>query len=112
MIDPQELKIYLIVMGIICTPIFFYSVITRNNEYRQRVLGEDPAEQIGCARMLFVTLARIFLKAFPWLVAIVFFNLWVEWFKNPTSSNPLFIVYTIIIICVAAGLSKIADVLK
>jgi hypothetical protein len=73
-----ELKLYLIVMSIFCTPLFFWMVVTRNNQYRQRVFGEDPRDQVGCQQMIVVSLVRILLAGAPPLIAGLFIAMWAE----------------------------------
>ena len=97
-----ELKLYLIVMSIFCTPLFFWMVVTRNNEYRQRVLGEDPRDQVGCLRMIVVTLVRIVLAGAPPLIAGLFIAMWAE---DP-SGNIVFCLFSLYVVLLAAGGSK------
>lgn len=109
--NKEEFILYCIVMSLFCVPLFFAMLISINNKNRQEMFGEDPKDQVGCLQMIFVTLARIVLTIFPWVVAGIFINEWSEWIKNPTD-NPIFIAYTVALVFIAAVASKLGSTFK
>lgn len=100
-----ELKLYIIVMSILCTPLFFWAVVSINNQNRQKMFGEDPRDQVGCGQMIAVTLLRGLLAGAPPLIAGLFIAAWAE---NP-SGNIIFCLFTVYVVLLAAGASKAWD---